>query len=199
MPAQKKIHRADILRTGISLCRREGMDSINARRLATELGCSTQPIYLEFSGMEELKTTLREEIERVYESYLTHTAESGQYPRYKAYGMGYIRFAAEEPELFKELFMRRRKGDEPAPGVQSLNDVVLPAVTATTGLDGDLALRFHLQLWIHVHGIASMLATGSFTFSEDNISSLISECYTALRQEYLQNQKLNKRKDDTNG
>ena len=34
------------------------------------------------------------------------------YPPYKAMGMGYIRFAAEERELFRLLFMRDRSGEE---------------------------------------------------------------------------------------
>ena len=37
---------------------------------------------------------------------------AGKYPVYKASGMAYIRFAKEERELFKLLFMRDRTGEK---------------------------------------------------------------------------------------
>ena len=41
---------------------------------------------------------------------------AGQYPPYKASGMAYIRFAREQRELFKLLFMRDRTNEEKAAG-----------------------------------------------------------------------------------
>ncbi|MGM9637826.1 MAG: hypothetical protein ACI3YK_07585, partial [Eubacteriales bacterium] len=61
---------------------------------------------------------------------------------------------------------------------------VLPAVMKATGLDRDRALRFHAQLWIHVHGIATMLATGYYDWNMELISEFITECYLSLLHYY---------------
>ena len=44
----------------------------------------------------------------LYQNYLKEDMASGKYPPYKASGMAYIRFAKEEKELFRLLFMRDR-------------------------------------------------------------------------------------------
>ena len=48
MPPAKKFQREDIIRTAYELVKSEGMGEMNARRIAKELGCSTQPIYHNF-------------------------------------------------------------------------------------------------------------------------------------------------------
>ncbi|MGM9637449.1 MAG: TetR/AcrR family transcriptional regulator, partial [Eubacteriales bacterium] len=128
MPAKKQVSKESILSTAVDILRKDGMDAINARRLATELGCSTQPIYLAFSGMDELKSAVGKEIRRIYEGYLKSEAESGAYPSYKAYGMGYIRFAKEEREIFQYLFMRRRTDNTSGDKEDQTMAFVLPAV-----------------------------------------------------------------------
>lgn len=149
LPAKKKNSKENILSSAISILRKDGMDAINARRLATELGCSTQPIYLAFSGMDELKQAVEEEIRYIYEDYLKREASSGIDPTYKAYGMGYIRFAKEQREMFRYLFMRRRSDNKSGDKADQTIEFVLPAVEEATGLDRDRSLRFHAQLYFN--------------------------------------------------
>lgn len=59
MPSQKRITRSAIIGTAVSILRKEGYDGVNARKIAKELGCSTQPIYSEFGNMNELKAELK--------------------------------------------------------------------------------------------------------------------------------------------
>ena len=46
-----------------------------------------------------------------YFAMLEEEEKSGKYPPYKARGMGYIRFAKEEKNLFRLLFMDKRSSD----------------------------------------------------------------------------------------
>jgi Transcriptional regulator len=55
MPPKIKTTQEDIILAAIHLTRNGGWDSVNARSLAKELGCSTQPIFRAFGSMEELK------------------------------------------------------------------------------------------------------------------------------------------------
>ncbi|MGM9680794.1 MAG: TetR/AcrR family transcriptional regulator [Eubacteriales bacterium] len=184
MPAIKQITKERILSAAVDILRKDGMDAINARRLATELGCSTQPIYLAFSGMDELKQAVETQIRKVYEAYLRREEESELYLPYKAYGMGYIRFAKEEREMFRYLFMRKRADNQSGDKDDQTMSFVLPAAMEATGLNREQAQQFHGQLWIHVHGIATMLATEYYDWDMELISTIISECYLALLRYY---------------
>ena len=54
MPPKVRVTREDILRTAFEILRHEGASALNARSIATALDCSTQPIFSNFSSMEEL-------------------------------------------------------------------------------------------------------------------------------------------------
>ena len=185
MAAVKQIPKEKIISAATELVRRSGMSALNARTLANELGCSTRPIYLSFGGMEEVKSAVVEDITRIYQGYLEREVESGKYPPYKAYGMGYIRFARDEKELFSYLFMRNRSREVPGVDGGDIEDV-LNAVMQSTGLDREGAKMFHFESWIFVHGIAAMAATSYAEFDEDTVQTLLTDMFMGLRTRFAQ-------------
>ena len=50
MPAVKKINKEDIIKAGVEIVRKEGITNLNARKIASSLNCSTQPIYYLYSN-----------------------------------------------------------------------------------------------------------------------------------------------------
>ena len=58
--------------------------------------------------MEEVSQAVIQAANTIYQNFLNAEMKNSAYPPYKASGMGYIRFAKEERELFKLLFMRDR-------------------------------------------------------------------------------------------
>ena len=50
MPTKKRIQREDILKAAVQVIRREGPSALTMRRIAAQVGCSTQPLYSEFGG-----------------------------------------------------------------------------------------------------------------------------------------------------
>ena len=47
MPAKKKKYKKeDILKASISIISHEGLNALNARKIAKKLGCSTQPLFI---------------------------------------------------------------------------------------------------------------------------------------------------------
>ena len=46
MPAKRKIQKEDILKASISIISHEGLNALNARKIAKKLGCSTQPLFI---------------------------------------------------------------------------------------------------------------------------------------------------------
>ena len=103
MPAKKKIEKEMLVQKALELLRAEGFSAINARRLAKELNCSTQPVYYTFGTMEGLKNELKIEATKIHSRYVRQYLDQGEYVDYSAYGLGFVRFATEEKELFRFL------------------------------------------------------------------------------------------------
>jgi hypothetical protein len=94
-------------------------------------------------------------------------------------GMGYIKFALEERELFKLLFMTARDESNMLEEENSFEKAV-DEVIKFLALPRDAAEAFHFEMWSCVHGIAVMLATDFLVLDESTISSMISDVYQGL-------------------
>ncbi|MBQ7282435.1 MAG: TetR/AcrR family transcriptional regulator, partial [Spirochaetales bacterium] len=60
MPRKTVIFKKDIIKAAVELVRSDGYESLNARALAKALGCSTQPIFSNFSSMDDLMKSVLE-------------------------------------------------------------------------------------------------------------------------------------------
>ena len=184
MPPKVKVTKEDIVRAAIGIIRNSGDQALNAGTVAAALNCSTQPIFSNFATMEELRFAVVAAADTMCREYMKQEAESGRYPLYKASGMAYIRFAKEEKELFKLLYMRDRKS-EPIPEDDDLNSEMTTLVHQNTGLDPQKAKLFHLEMWAYVHGIATMFATGFFDLDWDLVSQMLTDSYQGLRKQHI--------------
>ena len=183
MPPKIKITKEEIINAAVDIVRKNGAQGVNARDVASALGCSTQPVFSNFAAMEELRLAVVEKADLLCQAYMQREVESGKYPAYKANGMAYIRFAKEEKELFKLLYMCDRSG-EPIPEGSELTDKMEAIVHSNTGLDGRNAKLFHLEMWAYVHGIATMFATGFLDLDWELVSRMLTDSYQGLRKQY---------------
>lgn len=182
MPPRTKIQKEDIIETAYQLVRQEGMEGINARAIAKQMNTSIQPIFHKFSNMEELKQEVIEKIIQEYRKYIVKG--STEEKAYKAMGLAYIHFAKEEPKLFKILFMSEQKMKPIAFMTQGIEyEKVAECIATTTGFSKEKIKEFHLKIWIFTHGLASLIATGTCEFSEEEINHMLKEIYTALYEQ----------------
>lgn len=68
MPAKKRITKK--LNTALKLLKEQGYGAVNIEQPAKEMGCFTQPVYLSFSRMEELRQELIPLAVAEFESYM---------------------------------------------------------------------------------------------------------------------------------
>ena len=182
MPPKVKITKEDIVNTAVMLIREKGEEAVNARAIAAHLNCSTQPVFSNFATMEEL---LEEALINAYNRYLgfiKNEVESGKYPVYKSFGMAYIRFAKEEKELFKFLFMRDRTGGEMAPSPDFEEAVQL--IMQANGVTEETARLIQLEMWTCVHGIGTMLATSYLPLEWELIGDMLTDIYQGIRAKH---------------
>lgn len=183
MPPKCRFTREEIIQAALDLTAEKGVGALTARGLAQRLGSSAKPIFGLFANMEEVQQEVVKAANLRYQEYLRQDMSAGRYPPYKASGMAYIRFAREQKELFKLLFMRDRTHEEKAAGDEL--EALLGLIQKNMGLSRDDAYRFHLEMWIYVHGIATMIATAYLEWDMDFISAALTDVYQGLRLRFL--------------
>lgn len=184
MPRAFMFTKEEIISAAVELTREKGFSALTARALGERLGSSSKPIFGLFESMAEIKSEVLNAANSIYLGYLKHGAESGEYPPYKASGMAYIRFAREERELFKILFMRDRSGEKTTEEGKELEGII-QLLMKSLGIDEEKARMFHLEMWIYVHGIAVMIATSYLEWSEEFVSHALTDEYLGLKYRYI--------------
>ena len=184
MAPKIKITKDDIVAAALELVRLGGEDALNTRAIASRLGCSTQPIFSNFSSMEDLRNNVIEAARKICEEYTEREIKSGEFPIYKASGMAYIRFAEEEKQLFKLLYMRDRGEEDTTDEDTQASDASVSIIKKNLGLDEEVARLFHLEIWALVHGIASMTATGFLNLDRELISRMLTDSYQGLKNRF---------------
>ena len=183
MPPKVKYTKEEIVGCALEMVRNHGADIISARNLAVALGTSTAPIFTAFSGIDELTVAVKERAVELYkEKYLT-SALASELP-FKAAGLAYIRFAKEEPELFKYVFMDEGNDDEQShylPSGDPTSPLVLDALASSHGIDEDLAKEIYNHLSVYTYGLAVLFARRSCVFTMDDVDRMLSELFYALK------------------
>lgn len=185
MPRKFMFTREKVLAAALNLAREQGIAAVTARGLGEKLGSSSKPIFSLFENMEDVLSAVMEAADKLYQSYLKEDMASGKYPPYKASGMAYIRFAREEKELFKLLFMRDRTHENIGDDKEELKPF-LELIQQNLGLNEESAYLFHLEMWIYVHGIATMLATSYLEWDDEFISRVVTDGYEGLKTRYVE-------------
>jgi len=189
MPPRVKITKEDIIKTSVELVKANGAQAINARAIAAFLNCSTQPVFSNFRTMEELEKATLTAAYEVYLNFIKKEVESGKYPQYKSFGMAYIRFAKEEKELFKLLFMRDRTGEDKSESPDFEESVKM--IMQANGVTIEKARLMHLEMWTCVHGIGTMLATSFLSLEWEMISDMLTDVYQGIRARHISEENKN--------
>ena len=156
MPRKISVQTDQILDAAFDLVRREGLAALTARAVAQEVGCSTQPVYRAYGSMEQLQVEVIDKAERLMLSYLTQGTDSDR--PFMQVGLGNLRFARDEPELYMAVTRHGhalrdlQRGAPPPPEV-------LQQMRATPPLNllSDEALtRVAALMWFFSQGLAHL-------------------------------------------
>lgn len=179
MPPKVKYTREEILQAAVNLTRERGFEAVTARDVGARLGTSAKPVYTAFAGMNELKAAVIEEAGTRFDAFRLRELADGKYPAYKCIGMAYIRFAKEERNLFRLLFMRDRRCEVPDTRALGYQDSVR-ILENQTGLDEAAANLFHAEMWVAVHGIAVTFATAYQDWDMELVGRMLTDIYEGL-------------------
>ena len=181
MPKNIKISKDMILEAAFDIVRKDGIEKLSNRELATRLKCSIRPIYYQFENVEEMQKELYKKIEHYFYKFLLDNMVEG-IPKYKQIGINYIKFAKTEKKLFQTLFMSEIGLTPDAFVLKGGKDYeeIAKLVKISTNLNEDDIKDFHTKMWIFCHGIATLVACGTIKLTDNQVQELLSYEFQAL-------------------
>ena len=183
MPRDYLFTKEEVVKAALDLTREKGFAAVSARSLGEKLGTSSRPVFSHFGNMEEVRQAIIEAANDLYQTYRNEETASGRYVPYKASGMAYVRFAKEEKELFKLLFMRDRSQETVKENPEEMG-ALIALICKQVGIDEEEAKLFYLEMWAFSHGIPSMIATNYLDFDEAFVSRALTDGYEGLKRRY---------------
>ena len=178
MPAKVKVTKEMIIDAAFAVARETGAENINARTVSEKLNCSTQPVMYHFATIEELKRTVYAKADRYHSEYLMKI-KSPQKGVMLGIGMNYIRFAIEEPHLFRFLFQSDFFGGTTMLELIDAEELtpVLSAMQGALGISMEQTKKVFLTIFLFAHGYASIIANNSLKYDEELIKSHLEQTY----------------------
>ena len=190
MPAIKKVSKEAIIDAAVDVLREGGAAAINARSVAKKLGCSTQPIYLSFQSMDDLKAAMTQRAITLHTQHVRdwlHILDDNgscyrQHSHYSSYGIGFVKFAAKEKYLFRWLYL---DGEQFGP---YQDDVLLPEIIAAIvneyGYTEELAQKLHQDMAYYSYGLAILANTDHLNLTDAELLASFRREFTALASYY---------------
>ena len=93
----------EIIEAAVGITRTKGIDAVTAREVGRVLGVSSRPLFTYFDTVEELKRAVYLYAKELYKGYVKDGLKA-EIP-FLGVGQQYLRFAKEEPNLYKYLFL----------------------------------------------------------------------------------------------
>lgn len=110
MARKKEIDKQRIIDAAYKLAVRGGIESLTARNIAKAVNCSTQPIYLEFENMQDLRNQVLARISDELKSNTLQQNFTGE-PLIDL-DLSYLYFAKEHVDLFRAMFVDGKFGNQ---------------------------------------------------------------------------------------
>ena len=173
MPPKTRISEEMIVSAALEIIKEHGEENLNVRALASKLNCSTQPIMYHFDTIEQLKNQVYAQADSYHTQWLMRSL--GQTDPLLQIGLNYIRFAIEEPRLFRFLFqsgyVREKNIMEMIDSPQLLP--VLSAMQQGLQLDREKTKEVFVTVALFTHGYASIIANNDLEFDEEIIAGYL--------------------------
>lgn len=173
MAPKNKFTREEMIEAALRVVRAKGIDGLTAKTMAVELGTSTQPVFTGFGSMDGVKREVYAAAVRVYDGY----ADAGLKEKIPFFGVGmqYIRFAREEPELYRFLFLTRSQEKECSAmkSMQHLQALVRPTLMDVYHITAEEADLYFRDLWLVVHSLSTLIVTGDCPYTDREIGRIL--------------------------
>lgn len=173
MPPKPKFTKEELIQAALELTRESGLETVVARNLGKKLDTAASTIFTHFDSVEDIRQAVVESARELYNGYVEEGLK--MVPPMKGFGVQYIRFAMEEPNLYAVLFMNKRDDFKYVDFIvdEGHYEKVITAAEKDFTISRQQAEFLYHNMWAYAHGIAVMSATGVCKFSLEEISQML--------------------------
>lgn len=173
MPPKNRFTKEYVIETAVQVVREKGIDGLTAKTLAAKLGTSTQPIFTYFDTMDAVKKEVYASAEQMYDRCSTEGLQE-KIPFF-GFGMKYIRFAKEESELYRLLFLNKAtdKNSGAIAAMKHSQEIVRPTLMSIYRISAEEADRYFRDLWLVIYSIATLIVTDDCPYSDREIGQIM--------------------------
>ena len=180
MARKELISKADLENAAFSMTREQGINEVTARKLASYAGCSTQPIFRHFSGMDECIDTVFDRSLLFFDDFYRQYGKKSRVA-FVNLGMAYISFAEKEPNLFSFLFINDKSNKVNLYSkLNSRTGAVMSEMNSARADGVKNPEMIFMKMWMLIHGAACMTITGDYDLSEDETKEQLEQAYKAF-------------------
>ncbi len=171
MPPKAKITKEMVINAAFEVARAEGAENVNARTVSQKLGCSTQPVMYHFAKIEDMKKAVYAKADGFHTQYLMTVPPEEDV--LSGIGLNYIRFAIEEPNLFRFLFQSGFVAENSVSQMMDSEELepVISAMQCAAALNREQTKKAFLILSMFTHGYASLIANNAFEYDEETMKA----------------------------
>ncbi len=189
MPPKTRITKDMIIKAAIEIAKQSGYESINARTVSEHLHCSTQPVMYHFSTIDALKRAAYAQVDHLHSEYMM-TMIPEQDP-ILGIGLNYIRFAVEEPQLFRFLFQSGYADENSLLEMIDSEELipVLIAMQEGAGLSMEKTKQIFLTVALFAHGYASIIANNGLEYDEKLVAEHLEQAWNGAFLAAVQEEK----------
>lgn len=173
MAPKNKFTKEEMVNAALQVVRLNGIDRLTAKTMADELGTSTQPIFTAFGSMDTVRQEVYDSAIRLYDKYTT--AGLKEKIPFLGVGMQYIRFAWDEPELYRFLFLTPTQNNKYSAmtAMRRLQTLVRPTLMNVYRITAEEADIYFRDLWFVVHSLSTLIVTGDCPYSDREIGQIL--------------------------
>lgn len=183
MPPKVKFTKDEIVHAALNVARVKGLAAVTTRDIAAELSVSTRPIFTYFKSMAEVREAILHAAEKIYQEYLSVGLRE-PIPFY-GFGMQHLRFAREEPQLYRMLFLDSSAGKNRAmTTLDQARSLVHDCVTKIYLMDGKTADRLIRDMWLVVHSLGTLIVTDGCSYTLDEMGAILTGFCLSLCKAY---------------
>ena len=183
MPPKVKFQKEEIVCAALRIASAGGIDAVTSREVARELGVSTRPIFTYYDTMDQLRHDVCELAKERYRAYIERGL-SGPVP-FQGVWRQYLRFAREEPELFRLLFLTRQEGtDGAAAALRFSQELARDSIMRVYHMDAHMADCYFRDIWLAAFGCATLIVTGNCHYTDEEMLAIGAEISLSVFKAY---------------
>ena len=177
MAVKSIINKEELLNVALKMVEANGLESINARSLASAAGISTKPIYRLYKSLDDLKNDVNEIIKKEYDEFITKRVDNKN--ALITVCVAYVEFAGMHKNFFRSMFLSNYLSWNSVDDVlnEKWNQSTIINLVNKQSLSFDEAKNLFMNVWLYANGLATLIASNDLTIDNKEILVRIVKVY----------------------